>query len=117
MTNQTLEIRGQRATDWQDVYDMRRARPGMFSLVLPDRVQDELAEPQERTWPLVAVTGGPENPKVIARLMIKLGWGRSGHSASFEFEQHPGYAHLPLDELLSEAINVAENWWNKHPYI
>jgi len=113
MTNQTLEIRGQRATDWGDVYDMR-ARSGRLPLVMPDHVQDELAEPQEGTWPLVAEISGPDRPRVIARVMVRLGRGRRGHSASLEFEQHRDFAHVPLHQLLHEAITVAENWWNRH---
>jgi putative acetyltransferase len=113
MTQETLHIRGQRSTDWQDVYDLRRAKGGMLSLISPDQVRDELAQPQENTWPVVAEIGGLDDPKVIARTMIRLGRWRRGHTASLEFEQHPDFAHVSVRELLSEAIRVAEDWWNR----
>lgn len=113
MSQGTLHIRGQRSTDWQDVYDLRRAKGGMLSLISSDQVRDELAQPQENTWPLVAEIGGPDDQKVIARMMIRLGRWRRGHTASLEFDQHPDFAHESVRELLGEAIRVAEKWWNR----
>ena len=113
MSQGTLHIRGQRSTDWWDVYDLRRATGGMLSLISPDQVRDEFAQPQENTWPLVAEIGAPDDPKVIARMMIRLGRWRRGHTASFEFERHPDFAYASVRELLGEAIRVAEKWWNR----
>ena len=38
-----IEIRGQQATDWQDVYEMRTSIPGALPYIRPDWVRDELA--------------------------------------------------------------------------
>ena len=113
MLQEKLNVRGQRSTDWEDVYDLRRAKGGMVSLITPDEVRDELAQPQTNTWPLVAEIGARNAPRVIARMMIRLGRWRRGHTASLEFEQHPDFAHVSVHGLLREAIRVAENWINK----
>jgi putative acetyltransferase len=111
-----VERRGQQATDWEDVYEMRRVTPGTLPYIRPNWVRDELAQPGERAWPLVAVDHAAERARVVARMDVQLGWARRGHCAYLAFEQHPdyvGYAGEPGRELLREAIQVAENWWNK----
>ena len=108
-----FEIRGQQATDWKDVYEMRTATPGALPYIRPDWVRDELAQPGDRAWPLVAVVQRAEGARVVARVDVQLGWARRAHVAYLAFEQHPDYAGAPGRELLQEAIAVAENWWNK----
>jgi len=107
-----IEIRGQQATDWQDVYEMRTSIPGALPYIRPDWVRDELAKPQDRAWPVVAVLQTQPGPKVVARMNVQLGWARRAHCAYLSFEQHPDYAGLPGRQLLQETIRLAEGWWN-----
>ncbi len=107
-----IEIRGQEATDWKDIYAIRVASPGCLLYIRPDWVRDELATPQEQSWPFVAVSESSDVPRVVARINIELGWGRRGHSARLTLEQHPDADHA-AGKLLQEAIWVAEKWWNK----
>jgi putative acetyltransferase len=102
-----IEIRGQQATDWRDVYELRTAMP----YVRPDWVRDELARLQERAWPMVAVVHLTDGPKVVARVNLQLGWGRRSHAAWLMLEQHPDFGAEPGRQLLTEAIKVAEHWW------
>jgi putative acetyltransferase len=108
-----ITIRGQQATDWQDVYEMRAASPGTLPYLRPEWVRDELAQPSDHAWPIVAVVQTPERPRVVARMDMHLGWGRRAHVAYLKLEQDPAYAELPSQELLQETIRVAEDWWNK----
>jgi putative acetyltransferase len=108
-----VEIRGQQATDWEDVYEMRAATPGALPYIRPNWVRDELAQSGDRAWPMVAVVQTVEGARVVARMDVQLGWARRAHAAYLAFEQHPDYVGAPGRELLQEAIAVAENWWNK----
>jgi putative acetyltransferase len=109
------EIRGQQATDWRDVYEIRAASQLALPYIRPDWVKEELAKPQDGAWPLVAVMEQAAGPKVVARMDIELGWwGRRAHAAVLTLEQHPDFGDEPGRELLQEAIQVAENWWNRH---
>jgi putative acetyltransferase len=109
-----IEIRGQQATDWQDVYAMRTATPGALPYVRPDWVKDELARPGEGTWPLVAVAQLPDGPQVVARANLQLGRGRRVHCAGLTLEQHPDFGDEASRKLLQEAIEVAEKWLDRH---
>ena len=109
-----IEIRGQQATDWRDVYEIRAATPIHLPYIRPDWVRDELATIQDGTWPLVAVTQLPDGPKVVARAFIQLGRGRRTHSAVLTLERHPDFGDEPGRILLQEAVQVSENWWNRH---
>jgi len=107
-----VEIRGQQASDWQDVYAIRAATPGALPYIRPDWVKDELAKPQDGAWPLVAVAQSPDGPRVVARADVRLGGRRRTHCAGLTLEGHPDFGDESA-RLLQEAIKVAENWWNK----
>jgi putative acetyltransferase len=109
-----IEIRGQQATDWQDLYDIRTATPRALPYIRPDWVKDELAQPKDNSWPLVAVAQSPDGPRVVARTNLRLGRGRRTHCAQLTLEQHPDCDDEAGRKLLQETIKVAENWWNKH---
>jgi putative acetyltransferase len=108
-----IEIRGQQATDWQDVYAIRTATLSALPYIRPDWVKQELAQPQESHWPLVAVAHLPDGPKVVARVDLELGRGRLSHCARLTFEQHPDLGNEAGPKLLQETVKVAENWWNR----
>jgi putative acetyltransferase len=109
-----IEIRGQQATDWRDIYEIRTATANALPCIRPDWVKAELAEIQDGTWPMVAVVQSPGGPKVVARVNVQLGRGRRAHAASLTLERHPAFGDEPGRRLLREAIDVAENWWNRH---
>lgn len=108
-----IEIRGQRSTDWRDLYDIRRATAGALPHIRPDWVRDELARPNDQAWPLVAVESLPEGQRVVARANIELGGKRRGHCAQLTLERHPETDQDVGRELLAEAIDTAEKWWNR----
>ena len=108
-----VRIRGQEATDWRDLYAIRVASPRPLPYIRPDWVRDELAHPQDRTWPLVAVEQSAGEERVLARSNLELGWGRRGHSARLTLEQHPDSDDQAGRRLLEETINVAQDWWNR----
>ena len=108
-----IEIRGQQASDWKDVYAMRTAAPDALPYIRPDWVKDELAKIGERSWPMVAVAPSPEGGRVVARAELKMGSGRRGHSATITWEQHPDGGSEADRKLLGETIKVAERWWNR----
>jgi putative acetyltransferase len=110
-----MKIRGQQATDWQDLYEIRAAIPGALPYIRPDWVRAELAAPNDGAWPLVAVMERPAGEKVVARMDLQLPvWGRRAHSAVLTLEQHPDFGEEPGRMLTQEAIELAENWWNRH---
>jgi putative acetyltransferase len=111
---EVIEIRGQQASDWRDVYELRCATAGELPFTQPDIVRDELAQLRERTWPMVALIHQPGGPRVAARLDIALDWGRRGHCAWLTLEQHPEYGDEAGERLLFEGVSVAERWWNRH---
>jgi putative acetyltransferase len=108
-----IEIRGQQATDWRDVYAMRTATAGALPYIRPDWVKDELAKLEGGTWPLVAVARSPDDPKVVARADLRLGRGRRMHQAQLTLELHPDFRAKAGRKLLQEAIMVAEKWLNR----
>jgi putative acetyltransferase len=109
-----IEIRAQAPADWQDVYELRTAAPGRVPYIRPDSVKDEFANPRDNTWPMVAVSSvGDHGPRVVARINIQLPRARLGHLATLTLEQHPAFAGDAGRRLLSEAIQVAEGWWNR----
>jgi putative acetyltransferase len=109
-----IRIRGQQATDWQDLYEIRAAIPGALPYIRPDWVKAELAAPKDGTWPLVAVVERPAGEKVVARMDLQLpAWGRRAHSAVLTLEQHPDFGEEPGRMLAQEAVKLAENWWNR----
>jgi len=111
--NETIEIRGQEAGDWKDLYAIRTATPGALPYIRPDWVREELAEPKKGTWPLVAVAHLADGPRVMARTNLQLGSGRREHCATLTLEQHPDLAGDAGRKLLCETVEVAEKWWNK----
>ncbi len=108
-----IEIRGQQATDWQDLYAIRKATPGALPYIRPHWVREELAEPKDQAWPLVAVAALPEGPRVVARVNVELGGRRRGHCGWLTLERHPDLGQEAGRQLLVEAIDTAENWWNR----
>lgn len=108
-----IEIRGQQASDWQDLYAIRKATPGALPYIRPDWVREELAKLQEQAWPLVAVASLPEGPRVVARTHLELGGRRRGHCAWLTLERHPDLGQEAGRQLLVEAIASAEKWWNR----
>lgn len=108
-----IEIRGQQATDWRDLYAIRTATPGALPYIRPDWVKEELAKPKDGTWPLVAVTQTPDGPQVVARVNLQLGRGRRAHHARLTLEQRPDSGDEAGRQLLQEAIRVAEKWFNR----
>ena len=108
-----IEIRAQEPADWQDVYEIRVAAPDRIPYIRPDWVREELAKPRENAWPLVAVRQVGETARVVARADIELWRGRRSHSAGLTLEQHPILSAEAGRQLLVEAIQVAEGWWNR----
>ncbi len=108
-----IEIRGQRSTDWQDLYAIRRASRGALPYIRPDWVREELARPHDGAWPMVAVADLPEGRRVMARANIELGGRRRGHCAQLTLERHPEADQEAGSTLLAEAIATAEKWWNR----
>jgi putative acetyltransferase len=108
-----IEIRGQQATDWQDVYAIRVLSPGGLPYIRPDWVKNELAQVPDRSWPLVAVAHLAEGEKTVARANIELGAGRRVHSADLSLEQHPELGQEAGRQLLGKAVEVAEKWLNR----
>jgi putative acetyltransferase len=108
-----IEIRAQAPADWQDVYELRIATPHQVPYVRPDWVKEELAKPPDNTWPMVAVRLVGETACVVARANIQLPRARLGHTATLTLEQHPSLAGDAGRQLLIEAIQVAEGWWNR----
>lgn len=109
-----IEIRAQAPADWRDVYELRTAASDRVPYIRPDWVKDEFAKPADSTWPMVAVSPVDDHgPRVVARINIQLPRARLGHLATFTLEQHPAFAGDAGRRLLSEAIQVAEGWWNR----
>jgi putative acetyltransferase len=108
-----IEIRGQQATDWRDVYAIRKATPGALPYIRPHWVREELAGPKDQAWPLVAVAPRPEGPRVVARVNLELGGRRRGHCGWLTLERHPELGQEAGRPLLEEAIATAEKWWNR----
>jgi putative acetyltransferase len=108
-----IEIRGQQATDWEDLYAIRKAMPGALPYIRPEWVRDELARPHDQAWPLVAVALLPEGPRVVARVNLELGGRRRGHCAWLTLERHPDLGQEAGRQLLVEAVATAEKWWNR----
>jgi L-phenylalanine/L-methionine N-acetyltransferase len=108
-----IEIRAQEPADWQDVYELRVAAPDQIPYLRPDWVKEELANPRENTWPLVAVRPVGDTAQVVARANIGLWQGRRAHGANLTLEQHPTLSGAAGRRLLTEAIQVAEGWWNR----
>ncbi len=111
--SETIEMRGQEAGDWEDLYAIRTSTPGALPYIRPDWVREELAEPKRGAWPLVAVAHLADGPRVVARANLQLGSGRREHCATLVLEQHPDFADTAGRKLLCETVAVAEKWWNK----
>lgn len=107
-----IEIRGQQAGDWQDLYEIRVKSSEHNPYIRPDWVKQELAKPQEGSWPLVALIVGPKGPQVVARSQLQMGRGRRAHVARLSLERHPELGQEAGRRLLDETIMVAEAWWN-----
>ena len=107
-----IEIRGQQAADWQDVYAIRVADPNALPYLRPEAVRDELAKIPPDAWPLVAVARQGDCERVLGRCHLQLGWGRRRHVAMLELEYSPELEQGDLHTLLREAIRVAKDWFN-----
>ena len=104
-----IEIRGQQASDWQDLYQIRLTDSSYPPYIRPDWVKEELSEPQNNHWPMVAVEKSDGKERVVARCNAIRGTLRRSHHARMSLEYLPNYTDAAR-KLLNETVQVNEQW-------